>query len=33
MRRFKRWLPGLLLAFSGLLNASPATVVVMTSYP
>ncbi len=33
MRRCKRWLPWLLLAFSGLLSAAPTTVVVMTSYP
>lgn len=33
MRRCKRWLPCLLLAFSGWLGAAPKTVVVMTSYP
>lgn len=32
MRRCKRWLPCLLLAFSGWLGAAPTTVVVMTSY-
>src|SRR6218665_1230474 len=33
MCRFNRWVAGLLLAFSSLLSAAPATVVVMTSYP
>ncbi|MEE1865811.1 ABC transporter substrate-binding protein [Pseudomonas auratipiscis] len=33
MCRCNRWLAGLLLTFSSLLNAAPQTVVVMTSYP